>query len=200
MNFSGLQSQEFGMEEEFEVRGHDEHMVAHHAHGGDNLAMRIAVLTAVLSTIGAAFSYTGGAAQNEAMLLKNEALLKKTAAADQWAFYETKSQKQLVTETISDLVDEKRAVALKEKAARYESEKAAIRIEAEKLDRESERLNQESEHAMHPHHRISQGMTLIQIGIALSSIAALTRRKWLVGLAAVAAAIGVSLGLVGLLA
>ena len=188
------------MEEGFEVRGHDEHVVHHHAHIGDSMAMRIAVLTAILSTIGAAFSYAGGAAQNQAMLLKNEAVLKKTAAADQWGFYATKSQKQLIAETMSDLVSESQAAKLKEKAARYDKEKADIKAEAEKLDQESERLNAESERAMHPHHRISQGMTLIQIAIAMASIAALTRRRWLVGIAMISATIGIALGAAGLLA
>ena len=188
------------MGEEFEVHGHDEHMVEHHAHGGDQLAMKIALLTAILSTLGAVFSYEGGAAQNQAMLLKNEAVLKKTAAADQWAFYQTKSQKQLITETMSELVDQTKATELKNRAARYEKEKADIKVEAEKLDKESEALNQESEKSMHPHHRISQGMTLIQIAIALSSIAALTRKRWLVGFAGVAAVIGVALSLSGVLA
>lgn len=188
------------MEEGFEVRGHDEHMLEHSAHSGDDLAMRIAVLTAVLSTLGAVFSYEGGAAQNAAMILKNEAVLKKTEAADQWAFYQAKSQKQLIAETMSELVDEGRAAKLKEKAARYDKEKSEIKAEAEKLDKESARLNAESEHSLHPHHRIAQGMTLIQVGIALASIAALTKRRWLVWFAGGSAAVGVAIASSGLLA
>lgn len=188
------------MEDGIEVRGHDEHVLEHKVHGGDAMAMKIAVLTAVLSTIGAAFSYTGGAAQNEAMLLKNEAVLKKATAADQWAFYQTKSQKQLIAETMSELVEGGKSDELKSRAARYETEKDLIKTKAEKLDEESAQLNMLSEKAMHPHHRISQGMTLIQMAIALSSIAALTRRKWLVAIAAISATGGLVLGIAGLLA
>jgi predicted RNA methylase len=41
---------------------------------------------------------------------------------------------------------------------------------------------------MHPHHELAQAMTLAQIAISLASITALTRRRWLFGVAAIAAA------------
>jgi hypothetical protein len=43
---------------------------------------------------------------------------------------------------------------------------------------------------MHPHHKLAQAMTLIQIAISLASITVLTRRKWLFVVAGVAAAGG----------
>src|SRR3954464_11281669 len=77
-------------EEEFEVHGPEHHAVEHSARSGDSLASRIAVMTAILSTVGAVFSYQGGATQNDAMMYKNEAVLKRTEASDQWAFYQAK--------------------------------------------------------------------------------------------------------------
>ena len=44
---------------------------------------------------------------------------------------------------------------------------------------------------MVPHHKLAQAMTLIQIAISLASITVLTRKKWLFGIAAVAALGGV---------
>ena len=41
------------MEEGFEVEGPERHAVEHSAHAGDTLAARIAVMTAILSTVGA---------------------------------------------------------------------------------------------------------------------------------------------------
>jgi len=46
---------------------------------------------------------------------------------------------------------------------------------------------------MHPHHKLAQAMTLIQIAISLASITVLTRKKWLFGVAAVAAAGGIAM-------
>ena len=63
---------------DFHVHGAHEHALEHEAQHGPGLAQYIAIFTAVLSTVGAIVSYQGGATQNEAMLIKNEAVLKKT--------------------------------------------------------------------------------------------------------------------------
>src|SRR5674476_469301 len=90
-------------EDGFHVHGTDEHEVEHQAQGGDKLAGRVALFTAILASIGAIVSYQGGATQNEAMLLKNEAVLKKAQASDQWGFYQAKSSKQHLMELAIDL-------------------------------------------------------------------------------------------------
>jgi hypothetical protein len=185
------------MSEDFHVHGNEHHEVEHKAHSGDSLAGRIAVLTAILSTLGAVFAYQGAATENRAMMLKNEAVLKKAEAADQWAFYQSKSQKQSLAELASLVVPGEQAAAFKEKAARYEKEKKEIQDKATELDNESAKLNEESEHVLHPHHHLARALTLMQIAIALASIAALTRRQWLVWTAASAAIVGTAFGLVG---
>ena len=86
------------MSEEFHVHGPHDHEVEHQAHSGDRFAGRIAVMTAILATIGALISYQGGATQNAALLFKNEAAIKKTEASDQWNFYQAKSNKQNLAE------------------------------------------------------------------------------------------------------
>ncbi len=80
-------------EDGFHVHGAHEHAVEHHAEGGDGLGGYVAIFTAILATVGAIISYQGGATQNEAMLFKNEAVLKKAQASDQWNFYQAKSSK-----------------------------------------------------------------------------------------------------------
>ena len=53
----------------FHVHGPHDHEVEHVAqHGGDNFTSRVAVLTAILSTVGAIFGYMGGHSQNLAEL------------------------------------------------------------------------------------------------------------------------------------
>ena len=74
---------------------------------------------------------------------------------------------------------------------KYETDKKNIKLKAEALEAESEKSNQESEHLLHPHHKLAQAMTLIQIAISLASITVLTRKKWLFFVAAVAASGGV---------
>jgi hypothetical protein len=55
------------------------------------MAGELAVATAVSATVGAIFAYMGGATQLYAGLYKNDAAIKKTEAANQWAFYQAKS-------------------------------------------------------------------------------------------------------------
>ena len=88
------------MSEGFHAHGAHNYLLDHAAAAGpvDSFAARIAVMTAVLSTAGAIFGYEGGATQNEALLLKNEAAIHKTEAANLWAYYQAKSQKQAIVE------------------------------------------------------------------------------------------------------
>ena len=66
-------------------------------------------------------------------------------------------------------------------------------IEPVKHEEEAKKANELSEHALHPHHRLAQSMTLVQIAIALASITVLTKKRWLLALAGAAAAGGMAL-------
>lgn len=185
---------------EFHVHGAHEHAAEHAAHHGPGLAQYVAIFTAVLSTVGAIVSYEGGATQNQAMLYKNEAVLKKAQASDQWAFYQAKSSKQHLMEISVDLGPKDKAEYYRKQAEKYDAEKKEIKQKAEQLDEESRKADELSEEVMHPHHKLAQAMTLIQIAISLASITALTRRRWLFGMALGAAAGGLALVAMALLA
>lgn len=174
----------------FHVHGANEHAVEHHAQSGDRLAGQIAIFTAILASLGAVISYQGGATQNQAMLFKNEAVLKKAQASDEWNFYASKSNKGHLMELAADMAPAEKRGYYSEKIQKYEAEKKLSRAKAEALDAESEKANEQSELMLHPHHRLAQAMTLIQIAIALASITVLTRKKWLFATAGVAAAGG----------
>lgn len=164
------------------VHGPHDHALEHASkHGAeDSFSGHIAVLTAILATAGAMMSYEGGATQAEAMLLKNEAAIKKTEASDQWNYYQAKGQKQNLADLGAELsTTDERAAKFIERSKRYENEKVEIKKKAEELEAESQKADHGSEHAMHEHHRWAQATTLIQVAIALSAIALLTRKKWL---------------------
>ncbi len=180
-------------EDGFHVHGAHEHEVEHAAHAGVGLAQYVAIFTAILSTVGAIVSYQGGATQNESMLYKNEAVLKRTQASDQWNFYQAKSSKGHLMELAADIAPIDKRDFYRKQIEKYEQEKVAIKAKALALEEESNRANQKSEELMHPHHRLAQGMTMLQIAISLASITALTRKRWLFALAAVAAVIGIGL-------
>jgi hypothetical protein len=174
------------MSEGFHVHGAHDHAVEHGAHSGDKLSGQVAIFTAILASVGAIVSYQGGDTQNQAMLYKNEAVLKKTQASDQWSFYQAKSNKGHLMELAAEMAPAKREF-YKTQIEKYENDKKEIKAKAEELEAESEKANEESEHAMHPHHKLAQSMTLIQIAISLASITVLTKKKWLFAVAGVSA-------------
>ena len=181
----------------FHVHGPHDHELEHAAQHGskDSFSGMIAVMTAILATIGALFSYMGGATQANAGLYKNNAAIKKTEASNQWNYYQAKSSKQNLAELAIALVPEDRKATYKDEVERYKKEKAEIKTGAEKLEAESKQWDEQSDQQMHQHHRWAQATTALQISIALAAIALLTRRKWLeYGMFGVAG-IGVVLGL-----
>jgi hypothetical protein len=181
-------------EGEFHVHGPHDHEVEHAAHSGDPFAGRIAVMTAIFATIGALFGYMAGKTQNDALLFKNEAAIKKTEASDQWNFYQAKSNKQNLAELGATLVAGDQAEKYKSEAKRYSDEKGAIMQDAKKLEEQSKQADGQSEASMHVHHRWAQAMTLIQISIALAAITLLTRNNQLKYVAYGAAIASIGLG------
>ena len=178
----------------FHVHGAHEHELEHQAHSGNSLAQYIAIFTAVLSAFAAVVSYHGSAVQNEAMLLKNDAVIKSTQSVDEWSFYQAKKSKMHLMELASDLVPA-RTDYYKEQAARYSNESNQISQRAKALDEAFLKDNEESNRLMASHHQESEAMMFLQIAIALASITALTRKKWLFALAGVAAIIGTILSI-----
>jgi hypothetical protein len=178
------------------VHGAHDHAVEHEAHKG-GLAQQVAIFSAVLATVGAIVSFLGGHTQNEAILYKNDAVLERAEASDQWNYYQAKSQKQNLAEIGAALATDPKAVEnFKAEAARYKGEKADIEKVARGHEAKSKAFLEKSEHALHPHHFLSISMTLLQIAIALASITVLTQKRWLLAGAAVAALAGAVLGIV----
>ena len=178
----------------FHVHGPHDHEVEHAAHSGDPLAGRIAVMTAIFATIGALYGYMAGATQNDALLFKNDAAIKKTEASDQWNFYQAKSSKQNLAELGATLTTGEQAAKYLTEIERYKKEKEEIKGQAEKLEAAGKEAERKSEASMHVHHRWAQAMTLIQIAIALAAITILTRNKGLMYAAYGAAGVAIALG------
>jgi tyrosyl-tRNA synthetase len=178
------------------VHGAHDHAVEHEAHRS-GLGQQIAIFTAILATVGAVVSFFGGDTQNKAMLYKNEAVLKRAEASDQWNFYQAKSMKQNLAELAASIsADPAKADAYRREAQRYADEKKGIEQDARSLEAQAKQFNEKSEHALHPHHYLSISMTLLQIAIALASVTVLTQKRWLLGGAALSALAGAALGIV----
>jgi hypothetical protein len=185
------------LEQEYEGPSPHEDALEEHAEA-DGFAQRVALMTAILATIGALFSYESGSAQNDAMFLKNESILKQAQASDQWAFYQAKSVKGHLDEIAGDLASD---AALKARyaadAAHENKDRTEIQKHAMELEAEAKSLGEKAEATLKPHHRLSLGMTLVQIAVALAAITVLTRRRWLIWGSATAAIMGLAVAASG---
>jgi hypothetical protein len=198
--------------EGFHVHGAHDHAVEHateHAaehgagHGSaDTLAGRVAVLSAVLATLGALMTFAGGDTQAKAQLDKNSAAIAKTKANDQWNYYQAKGVKRNLAELGAVLAAKPdQAEFFKTEAERYKKEQAEIKDSADKLEEEVKEWDRQSDEQMHRHHRWALAATAMQIAIALSAIALLARRAWLlfgVGLVGAAGVVFGGLAVAGL--
>src|SRR5690349_23937123 len=111
------------------VHGPHDHAVEHEAHKTP-LGQQVAIFTAVLATVGAIVSFFGGDTQNKAMLYKNEAVLERAEATDQWNFYQAKSMKQNMAEiAAANSADPKVAQKYADEAKRYDGEKKEVMAE-----------------------------------------------------------------------
>ena len=177
----------------FHVHGPHDHEVEHQAQHGDRFTSRIAVMTAIISTIGAIFGYEAGHTGNEALLFKNDALIhkndaaiNKTPASDQWNFYQAKSSKQNLAELGAVIAPAAKQEFYLKEVERYKKEKEDIKKDAEKFEalsthsnEEAEKSNHAAEGKVHSHERWALSMTLMQVAISLAAITLLTRSQWL---------------------
>jgi len=116
-------------------------------------------------------------------------VLKQSQASDQWAYYQAKGLKSNGAKQTADLMaalpaHAESAEKWKAEAERYKEEQKEIDKKARELEKERDEEGRESMHRMHQHHIFAYCVTFTQVAIALSAIAALTRRKpvWYVSL------------------
>ena len=182
------------MSEEFEVKGlHEEVQEANEESNGFN--GRLAVMTAVMATVGAILSYEASVTLGEAIIFKNEASIQKTSASDQWNFYQAKGNKQNLAELTVKLTTGKDHDESVNEVKRFNAEKSDIKKKAEGFEMLSHQADEKSEHSMHLHHRWATGTTALQIAISLAAIALLTRRRWLQYASISCAVVGIGFGI-----
>jgi hypothetical protein len=127
-------------------------------------------------------------------------------AVDTWNYYQAKSMKQNLAEATLDQLRavqgaasaqpaaalEKRIASYEAQVARYEKEKEEVKVEAEGYERQYEVLEVR-------HDQFDLSDAAMAVAIALLGVTALTRKRWLLGVAAVFLAVGVMFGVAAFL-
>jgi hypothetical protein len=161
--------------EEFESQTeHVEEELHHHAHAAkEGWISGVALTAALLAALAATTALLAGHHVNEAMMDRIE-------TSNQWNYYQAKGIKAAVLQTKIDsheMHDKPVAPEDRAKLKDYAREQAEISADAREKEKSSR------EHFQH-HVVLARGVTMFQVAIAVSAIAALTRRRpfWHVGM------------------
>jgi hypothetical protein len=163
-----------------EAHEHAEH-AAHAAHEGSPFTSLVSITIALLAVVAAIAASLETVESSGAIIAANEAVLAQDKATDTWAFFQAKSLKKHIYGIAADQGGPK-ADEYKKTSKKEGDESLAIQNDAKKLEAEREHLLSVSQIHEARHHRLTIGATLLEIGIAISTIAIITRRRlpWIV--------------------
>lgn len=151
----------------------------------------VSVTLSILAVLVAMSTLLGHRANTEQVLLQSQ-------AADKWAEYQAKSQRQVARSIAADelgvlaTVDKEKAGLLREKylkeTERYDKEKGGLSEEAKDLEKERAVIGGRA-------NRFEAGEVILEIGLILASFTLLTNKRifWLVGSLLGVAGVGVVL-------
>ena len=184
------------MTQSLEVNEHREH-AEHAAH--DPFVGGVSITIAVLAVMAAVTNSLEQVETAAAITDSSRAVLAQNQASDQWAFYQAKSMKKHIYTLAADEgypnADKYRKTAAKEAA-----DGDAVTKDAQAFEKKREGFSEGVELHETRHHRLAVGGTLIEIGIAIATVAIITRRNawWLasalLGAGGAVLAAGASLG------
>lgn len=166
----------------------------HHGHDADPYGARVGVLVGLIGIVLAGVTI-------ESHRAHTAAIVHKTEANDQWAFYQAKKIRGHLMDvgaTVIDVLgtDATRTQPAKEKL-KADSERYAR--EAEDIQKEAKQREDESKKAERQALRFDLGEGLLELGLVLSSLYFLSKRKFFPVFGVLAALAGTIVGVSGLL-
>ena len=158
-----------------EAHDHTEH-AEHVAHARDPFVSRVSITVAVLAvmaaTAGSLETVEGGRAITES----SEAVLAQDKATDSWNEYQADSLKrhmyEIASASGSPKAEEYRATIAEQRESQNKARDKAKDAEQER----DSRLRASAAHEQR-HHWLTGAATMVEIGIALSTVAIITRRR-----------------------
>ena len=162
-----------------EAHEHREH-AEHAAHEHDPLISRISITIAVLAVAAAVTTSLEAVESSGAIIAANQAVLAQDKATDAWNFYQAKSIKKNLFQ-VGAAGGGAQAADFAKKAASEGADQSRAEQEAKAAEHERDLALETSEAHEKRHHWLTAGAALIEIGIAVSTIAIITRRRtaWL---------------------
>jgi Domain of unknown function (DUF4337) len=156
----------------------------------------VALLTGVLAALGGYLTVRCTNLSNEAIYFSNQAVLMQAQASDQWAEYQANSIKARIVESQlasgNSITD-----AQRKEMTDFDQEARAreplLKVQAKELEDQRGDFLARAFRRMSEKDLLSYGGMAVQMGIALASVAALTRKRSAFHGGVIAAAIGVTI-------
>jgi hypothetical protein len=155
---------------------HGEH-ARHAAHENDPFTSLVSITIAILAVVAAVASSLETLENGSAIIAANQAVLAQERATDQWNFYEAKSFKKNLYAIAAGQgganADDYAKKSKTEGAGQDQAQASALALEHQR----DEALARSETHEGR-HHRLSVAATLLEMGIAISTIAIITKNRW----------------------
>ncbi len=135
----------------------------------------LALTTVSIAVLAAIASLLAGRYATEAILEKNNAVLFQTKVSDQWSYYQAKGVKKNIAEAVQTITGN---ISVKDQVIKYTTEQADVTMVANEYEKQRDEANIQSAKFIAKHQKFSFAVTLFQVAISLSAMAALLRRKY----------------------
>jgi hypothetical protein len=150
------------------------------------------MLTGVLAALGAFLTVRGAAFSNDAIYHNSIAVLHQAKASDTWAEYQADSIKRRIVQTqIVTTTDPAARQTLDQQAKEIGDRQPELKRRAEFLEKQREDEVTSSNRSLGEKIRLDYAGMFVQLGIALASVAAMTKRKFAFVGGLIAAGVGV---------
>ncbi len=156
-----------------EAHEHAEH--AEHAQH-DPFTGRVSITIAVLAVLAATAGSLETVEAGKAITLSSEAVLKQDLATDNWGFSNSKAVRKNLY-VIAATEDPAKADVFNKAVAKNDQDEAKAREKAQDFEKERDALLNESRQREDRHHWLTAAATLVEVGIAISTVAIITRRR-----------------------
>jgi hypothetical protein len=166
-----------------------------HGHAQDDFGRRVGVAVGMIGIILAVVTIASHRAHTAAVISRTE-------ANDQWAFYQAKKLREHLAEVGSSLAtalasDPSRVQALVQKLGKDHDRYAH---DSEDIQKDAQAKENESQHQERRALWLDMGEGFLELGLVLSSLYFLSKRRFFPVFGGIAAVIGLALGIMGLLA
>jgi hypothetical protein len=148
----------------------------HAAHESDPFISRVSITIAVLAVVAAAAGSLESVEGGSAITASSEAVLLQDKATDSWTEYQADSLKKNIFTIAADRAD-LHTNEYRHAAVEQSEKQKAVRARAEKYEAARDRLRAQSEAHERRHHWLTGSATITEIGIAISTVAIITKRQ-----------------------